>query len=80
MTTTTIGTFRIAGGGISSARHTADTAAQRRALLYDDCVPTYFPPETVVPLTTVRQLMMDFALCGRWNHAASWREHDAMVA
>src|SRR6266571_5225361 len=152
-TATTFGTFRIAGGGISSSRYAANTVGERRALidragdefavldryrgvvripddrsvpeliefmrvgvagdhgaaeyvrfrldgdeqtiyathnpnptrgqprvLYDACVPTYFPPNTVVPLETVRQLMLDFALHGEWLHATAWRAHEHMVA
>ncbi len=62
------------------ATHSPSAHTHQPRVLYDDCVPTYFPPETVVPLVTVRQLMRDFALHGVWSHATAWRTHDHMVA
>lgn len=50
------------------------------SVAYDACVPTYFPPETVVALDQVRQLMIDFALTGEWSHPGLWREREDMVA
>ncbi len=62
------------------ATHNPNPARGQPRVLYDACVPTYFPPNTVVPLETVRQLMLDFALHGEWLHATAWRAHEHMVA
>jgi len=53
--------------------------ADQPAVLYDSCVPRYFPPDTVLPLDRVRQLMIDFALRGEWSTAVSWRSHANLV-
>jgi Immunity protein Imm1 len=39
-----------------------------------------FPPDTVVSLAEVRQLMIDFAVTGQWSNAAPRRSHDYLVA
>jgi len=62
------------------ATHNPSPTSDQPRVLYDDCVPTYFPPETVIPLATVRQLMRDFALRGEWSHVTVWLAHEDMVA
>ena len=62
------------------ATHNPNPTSGQPRVLYDACVPTYFPPSTVVPLETVRQLMLDFALHGEWSHPTAWRVHEHMVA
>lgn len=62
------------------ATHDPNPVSGQPLVPYDDCVPTYFPRDTVVPLSTVRQLMLDFALHGKWRQAAAWRAHEHMVA
>jgi hypothetical protein len=73
--------FRLDGDEqtIYATQNPNPTSGQPR-VLYDACVPTYFPPNTIVPLETVRQLMLDFALHGEWSHATAWRVHEHMVA
>lgn len=76
------GGFRSGQLVLDEARATfspAPSASQPR-VVYDACVPTYFPPDTVVPFSEVRQLMIDFALRGEWSDAAPWHAHNRMVA
>lgn len=47
---------------------------------YDEVLHWTFPPETVISLGEVRQLMIDFVTTGEWAHRELWREHDHLVA
>ncbi|MBB5159428.1 Imm1 family immunity protein [Saccharopolyspora phatthalungensis] len=64
---------------IYATYNTAPTAATVPPVLYDDCVPQFFPPETVIALDQVRQLMISFALHGTWPSAAFWGRRDQLV-
>lgn len=61
------------------ATHNPNPPADQPSVLYDDGVPQYFPPTTVVPLADVRSLMIDFALIGHWSEAVCWKDHDNLV-
>ena len=66
--------------GILATHNPRPSEADRHRVLYDTCVPLHFPPETVVPLAEIRQLMRDYALSGEWSPAVPNRAHDDLVA
>jgi len=62
------------------ATHNPAPLSNHPRVPYDSCVPLYFPPDTVIPLDRVHQLMIDFALRGEWSSAVPWRTQDHLVA
>jgi hypothetical protein len=60
--------------------HNPTPAPDHLRVPYDSCVPLTFPPDTVLPLHQVRQLMIDFALRGEWSVDVPWCARGHMVA
>lgn len=63
---------------ITTVNLVADRHAPR--VPYDAHRNAHFPPETVVPLTRVRQLMIDYAHTGTWSPHVPWQRHHDLVA
>ncbi|MEU6261728.1 Imm1 family immunity protein [Saccharopolyspora shandongensis] len=61
------------------ATHNPASATPPPPVLYDSCVPQYFPAETVVALDQVRQLMIGFALQGTWPAVDFWTPRSQCV-
>jgi len=55
------------------ATHNSAPSADLPRVPYDSCVSRFFPPDTVLPVDQVRQLVIDFAVRGEWSTAAPWR-------
>ncbi|HEX3781873.1 MAG TPA: Imm1 family immunity protein [Pseudonocardiaceae bacterium] len=69
---------------LTSASHVIHATFNAKPPLAKACVPygydRYFPPETVISLAEVRQLMIDFVTTGEWSHVTLWRDHENLVA
>jgi hypothetical protein len=76
----TVGAAEHWGEAILATHNPRPSESDRRRVPYDACVPLYFPPETVVPLAQVRQLMDDYALRGEWSPDVPGRVHGDLVA
>jgi hypothetical protein len=68
---------RVVLGGSSSwiVRETVNPAStgEEPGVLSDECVPTFFPPDAVLPLDQIREVMIEFALHGTLANSIPWR-------
>lgn len=71
-------------GGLACPRAVLRATSGGSAPVGDVVVPysegRCFPPDTVISLAEVRQLMIDFVTTGKWAHRELWRERDHLVA